>query len=253
MMRVPKSIKKYIEGKNYHVDKIGQSRTSVYIFDEFVLKIGTINQENIREYEMLLWLVDKLEVPKVIHFEKTRNMTYLIMERIDGAPSFTLAYEQAIEIACEGMKKLWKIDTDTFPYPNSKKDALSYIKHNVMHFEKELIQNADPDTYTNESFKNPRELYQWLENNYPHTENTVFSHGDYFLPNILVKNNKIVSFIDFGLAGLYPRERDIAQLVKSLNYNYKKEKRHHELISRHLQVEINWDLVHYFKLYDELI
>lgn len=253
MIRVPKSIKKYIEGKNYHVDKIGQSGSSVYMFDEFVLKIGKNNQDNIREYEILLWLVDKLEVPKVFYFEKTRNMTYLIMQRIDGAPSFTLAYEKAIEVACQGMKKLWKIDTATFPYPKSKKDALSYIKHNVLHFEKELINNADSDTYNEESFKNPRELYEWLENNYPTTERTVFSHGDYFLPNILVKNNKIVSFIDFGLAGLYPKERDIAQLVKSLNYNYKKEKRHHELISKYLQVEINWELVHYFKLYDELI
>ena len=81
----------------------------------------------------------------------------------------------------------------------------------------------------------------------------MFSHGDYFLPNILVKHQRIMGFIDFGLAGLYPKERDIAQLIKSLKINYQHEKRHQALISNMLEVDINWDLVDYFKLYDELI
>lgn len=253
MRKLPKNIQRFVEGKKYHIDDVGSSKTLVYLYDDCVLKIGEINQENIREYEMLVWLSHHLEVPKVIHFEKTRKKTYLLMSRIDGQPLFSLPYEEAVMLACKGLKQLWMIDTSSFPYANSKKDALDYVKYNVDHYENELMNYADPDTFQNSPYKNPKELYAWIEGHYPDHEKTVFSHGDYFLPNILVKNHHIMGFIDFGLAGLYPKERDIAQLIKSLSYNYKNEIRHHELVSKYLHVEINWNLVDYFKLYDELI
>ncbi len=115
------------------------------------------------------------------------------------------------------------------------------------------MKYADQETYQNSAFMNPKELCIWLEQYYPEHEKNVFSHGVYFLPNILVRNHNIVGFIDLGLAGLYPKERDIAQLIKSLTYNYQTKTNHHELISKYLDVDIKWDIVHYFKLYDELI
>ena len=253
MRKLPKAIKTLVEGKNWQKDEVGESHSSVYLYDDYVLKIGEINQENNREYEILSWLSDKLDVPRVILFEKTRKKTYLLMSKIEGKPAFKLPYEEAIQLACEGLRRLWMIDTSTFPYLNSKKDALDFVKNNVELHEKELMEYADKKTYQNSPFKNPKELYSWIEENYPDKEKTVFSHGDYFLPNIIIKDHHIAGFIDFGLAGLYPKERDIAQLIKSLQYNYKNETRHHELISRHLDPGIDWDLVEYFKLYDELV
>lgn len=253
MRKLPKSIQNLVSGKPFEKDHLGESHSSVYLFADCVLKISSICQEAIMEYEILSWLADKIPVPKVIYFEKTKKKTYLLMSRIDGKPSLTLPYEDAIFIACQGLKMLWSIDTSTFPYSNSKEYAIDFIKYNVNHFEEELKRYADKETYHNSAFKNPKELCIWLEQHYPEHEKNVFSHGDYFLPNILVRNHNIVGFIDFGLAGLYPKERDIAQLIKSLQYNYQTEINHNELISKCLSVEINWNLVHYFKLYDELI
>ena len=253
MKKLPKSIQNLICGKPYEKDNLGESHSSVYLFDDCVLKISRISQEAIREYEILLWLADKLPVPKVIYYEKTKKKTYLLMSRIDGKPSLTLPYEDAIVAACRGLKMLWNIDTSTFPYSNSKEYAIDFIKHNVDQYEEELKRYADEGTYQNSTFKNPKELCIWLEQNYPEHEKNVFSHGDYFLPNILVKNHDIVGFIDFGLAGLSPKERDIAQLMKSLNINYPTETNHNEMLMKYLNENIKWDLVHYFKLYDELI
>ena len=253
MQKLPKSIQNLISGDLFEKDNLGESRSSVYLFRDCVLKISRISQEAIREYEMLSWLADKLPVPKVIYFEKTKKKTYLLMSRIDGQPALTLPYEDAIFTACQGLKMLWSIDTSTFPYSNSKEYALDYIKHNVDHHEEELIKYADKETYQNSAFMNPKELFIWLGKHYPDHEKNVFSHGDYFLPNILDRNRKVVGFIDFGLAGLYPKERDIAQLIKSLKYNYQTETNHHELISKNLSVDIKWDIVQYFTLYDEMI
>ncbi len=126
MQKLPKSIQNLISGKPFEKDILGESLSSVYLFDDCVLKISSISQEAIKEYEILLWLSDKLPVPKVIYYEKTQNKTYLLMSRIDGKPSLTLPYEDAIAIACQGLKMQWNIDFSTFPYSNSKEYAIDF-------------------------------------------------------------------------------------------------------------------------------
>lgn len=44
-------------------------------------------------------------------------------------------------------------------------------------------------------------------------------HGDYCLPNILVKNGKINGFVDLGSAGVGDPWRDYAWAIWSLEYN----------------------------------
>lgn len=49
-------------------------------------------------------------------------------------------------------------------------------------------------------------------------------HGDFCLPNILVKNNKIVGFIDLGDSGVGDPWCDYAWCIWSLEYNLKTNK-----------------------------
>jgi hypothetical protein len=96
------------------------------------------------------------------------------MSRIDGNPSLTLPYEEAIAISCCGLKMLWNINTSTFSYSNIKEYALDFIKHNIDQYEEVLMRYTDKETYLDSPFKNPKELYLWLEKHYPEHEKTSF-------------------------------------------------------------------------------
>ena len=63
-------------------------------------------------------------------------------------------------------------------------------------------------------------------------------HGDFCLPNILAKDNKIVGFIDIGDAGVGDKWCDYAWCIWSFEYNLKTDKYTKELLSI-LELEFN--------------
>jgi len=50
----------------------------------------------------------------------------------------------------------------------------------------------------------------------------VLVHGDYCLPNVLVREGKLSGIVDVGLSGLGTPEADLAAGVWTLQYNYGK-------------------------------
>lgn len=61
--------------------------------------------------------------------------------------------------------------------------------------------------------------------------NKVFSHGDLCLPNIIIRNNKIVGFLDLGDAAIRDKEYDVATILRSYEYNINTLKYSEELIN----------------------
>lgn len=55
-------------------------------------------------------------------------------------------------------------------------------------------------------------------------DNFVFSHGDLCLPNIIIRNNKIVGFVDMGDAAIRDKEYDVATSLRSYEYNLNSKK-----------------------------
>ncbi len=252
MKKVPDVIRNIIYGKTYDQDTLGESRSSVLLYDDIVLKVSPLNDECRREFHMLELLDGHPFVPKVITYVESRKYGYLISERIKGFPLLRLPVEQSVRLACEGLLSLWNIQVVDH-HLCRKKDSLEYIRNNAYHHRECIIQNAAPDTFGASHFKDPIELYLWLEKHYPDDEAVVFSHGDYFLPNILTDGVSVTGIIDFGQAGLFPKERDIATLIKSIHYNYIEKKDYRKMIESQIPLPIKWDIVEYFDLYDELV
>ena len=73
-LTLPKSISKKIEGKSLTLDTLGASDSSVYIFDESVLKIEKTGDNANRETEALQWLCGKLPVPQVLAFAQENGL-----------------------------------------------------------------------------------------------------------------------------------------------------------------------------------
>ncbi len=252
MKKVPNVISNILQDKTFIKDTLGESRSSVYLYDDVVLKVSFLNEECRREYHVLNMLAGHPLVPKVIAYVESRKYGYLIMERRQGFPLHKLPVEQAIRLACKGLLALWKIPM-VDDHLSRKKDAFECLWNNVLHASECLIRNAAPDTFGPSRFQDPADLYSWLERHYPDAEATVFSHGDYFLPNVLTDGVSVTGIIDFGQAGLFPKERDIATLIKSLHYNYEKLPDYRRLIETQIGLPIRWSVVAYFDLFDELI
>lgn len=220
-MWLPESIKKELNTENYTENTIGMSRAKVFMFPDKVLKIQPDAPWADREIVILKWLDGKLPVPKVVAHEKQDGMTYLLMTRISGRMSCDEVFFRKPDILitrlAEAIQMLWEVDIASCPVVRDTDTELKEAKYRV---ENNLvdIDNTEPETFGRGGFKNPEQLYDWLERNKPSCD-SVFSHGDLCLPNIFFTDSGISGFIDLGDAGAGDRYRDIALCHRSLRHN----------------------------------
>ncbi len=152
---------------------------------------------------------------------------------------------------------LWKIDISTCPYCNSIDNKLKLaemrLKQNLFN-----VEDSETETFGDTGFKSPAELLQWLKDNKP-VEELVFSHGDYCMPNVIIKDNKINGFIDLGSSGVADKYQDIALCYRSLKHNFDGShggKVYDDFNATSLFDELgivpDWEKIKYYILLDEL-
>jgi len=258
---IPENIKKIVGKDNYLIDNIGMSDSEVIIFNDKVLKIQNESQEAENEYTAMKWLKGKLPIPEVVCYEKHNGRAYLLMSKIDGKMSCDEIYMQnpdkLTQLLADGLKMLWQIDVCDYPYDFGLDKKLEMAKYNIEHGLVDL-ENAEPETFAENGFRSPIQLLEWLIENKP-KEEKVFSHGDYCLPNIIVKGDKIEGFIDLSRAAAADKWQDIALCYRSLEHNFlgKYNGKAYsgfkpEMLFQKLGIEPNWDKIKYYILMDEL-
>jgi aminoglycoside phosphotransferase len=261
MVELPQKIKNIIGTRSFNEDTIGMSNAQVICFDDMVLKIEPHSEESDNEHNMMNWLSDKLPVPKILCLEKINDTSYLLMSKVQSdmlcAPELLNNPKLLIKLLAQGLQLLWNVNINNCPYNNSLDNKLKLAADRVS---KNLcsMEDSEVDTYGNKSFSSPNHLLEWLMDNKP-TEELVFSHGDYCLPNIFTDENKISGFIDLGRSGVADKYQDIALCYRSLLHNFKgkysKKKDaefHCDMLFEELNIEPNWEKIKYYILLDEL-
>ena len=79
-----------------------------------------------------------------------------------------------------------------------------------------IVDEADFD---DERVRSAAELFEELMLRSRPEEDLVFTHGDYCLPNAIIDGEEVSGFVDWGRAGVADRYKDIALVVRSLEYN----------------------------------
>lgn len=260
---VPQSIQALIRDREYRIDDVGLSDSSVICFEDMVLKIERAGEEAECEYKTLEWLAGKLPAPKILRFEKQNGFHYLLMSRMDGVMSCSEEYmknpEELVRLLAQGLKLLWNVDTKGCPGWKGLDHKLRLARQRV---EAGLcdMENVQEGTYGENGFENPAALLAWLEENRPQEE-PVFSHGDYCLPNLFLKDGAVSGFLDLGRSGIADKYQDIALCYRSLrdNYNGKYGKDRYaglhfkpESLFEALDMEPDWEQINYYILLDEL-
>lgn len=258
---VPEEIKEKILDEVHEVDQVGRSESEVILFEGQVLKIQLSNRESANEYQVMKWLEGKLQVPKVQAYVQELEQDFMLMSKLEGRMACDDLYmrnpELLTEILAEGLKALWSINIEDFSFGLDLDRKLENAKVAVA---KNRIdtEDAEPDTYGENGFKDPADLLEWLVANKPE-EDLVFSHGDFCLPNIFIKENKISGYIDLGRSGKGDKWQDIALCYRSLVHNYDGkyggtpyEGFSPEMLFEKLGIEPDWHKIRYYILLDEL-
>jgi len=263
-MFIPEKIRNLITDESFKIDDIGMSGSSVFIFEDKILKVQDCDQEAENEYRMMQYLQDKLPVPAIYAHETAGGKSYLLMSKCAGQMSCSPEYMQDPATQCRllanGLKRLWSLDISDCPSDQRLSRKLVRAKYNIDNGLVDL-DNVEPETFGENGFRNPDELLQWLYHNAPEEE-PVLSHGDYCLPNLFGIQDELTGYIDLGRAGIADKWCDIALCYRSLSHNYIGKYQVHEnnpcteydelLLFHELGIEPDWGKIRYYILLDEL-
>lgn len=190
--------------------------------------------------KVILEIIDELDIEEVKEAHRDSNKIYLISNK------YVLKISNEINsIKCEYEKDLW-----ISRYINSPKPVCFVTENNKVYYLKEYI---DGETLINKKYlTDPIKLIDLLVEglNIIHNSKVLdkkfindinydtLIHGDYCLPNILVKEDKVVGFVDLGDAGIGDPWYDYAWCIWSLEYNLK-TKDYTPLLLEKLGIEFN--------------
>lgn len=184
------------------------------------LKFHTGNQKKYFEHEVeaCKWLHSLGFVPDILGFGRNQQHHFLLSSAVPGkdlAHSLgELAPDEIVRICAQSMRSLHKVSIEACPFDqrNSIKveRAIERAKAGLV-----MLSDLDPSRKGWSLEQLTCELTQKI----PKSEDLVFTHGDFCLPNIISNGNSFTGFIDLGRCGIADRYQDIALCLRSLNAN----------------------------------
>ena len=221
-----KNVKDFIDNAVLEEINIGCSDSQVIKITKnnnvYFLKIARLGLLT-SEYEKLSWLENKLDVPKVVLYDKNNETEFLITESITGEMVCSDTYinnsKLGLKVIAQAFNKITNVDIKDCPFDVSIDYKLKLVENNVKN---KLIDVSQLSQETLDRFGNLEKVLEYLQEN-KFYEEKCFSHGDTSLPNIFALNNKFSGFIDVGECGIADIWFDLAICEKSIKRNYGEE------------------------------
>jgi kanamycin kinase len=201
---LPKDLSKILRGYSYSIHPYDESQAEIYILthpskDTLYLKIRRNREQNHleTEYKILIWIKQRIPTPKPIYYRREDRAEYMVTSEVSGTPAYLVQPEikgTAVRILGETLRSIHRLETSGCPVVNSIEKWLQRLK-------------ADG--------KDTTILEKWWPE-----EQLVFTHGDYCLPNMIIKNSSLSGVLDWDYAGLADPYVDFAACTRSIRYNY---------------------------------
>ena len=197
------------------------------------------------------WLQGKLPVPEVIEFVKDARNEYLVLSEIPGENCVeameALDYDRITFLLAQGLRTIHSLDIQVCPFDERIEAKLDNARFNVNN---NLVDEDDFDK-ERRGIATGMEILHALEDHPPPEDALVFTHGDYCLPNVLVKQNKISGFVDLDRAGISDRYNDLAIASRSIRDNL--GERYERFFFEYYGVtRVDERKISYYRLMDEL-
>jgi aminoglycoside phosphotransferase len=202
----------------------------------------------LKEKKLLEWLREKLPVPQPLMFAKGKAQSYLLLSEIPGVDASDAYFKgkerEVIEQLAAGLKKIHSLPISDCPFDARLDYKIEMAERLMLNG---LVDESDFDEIR--QGKTAQELFGELIETKPAEEDLVFTHGDYCVPNIILENEKISGYVDWGNAGIADRYQDIALLARSVKYNFGEEWT--EFLFEKLEFKPDLQKIHFYTLLDE--
>jgi aminoglycoside 3'-phosphotransferase-2 len=174
------------------------------------------------EGERLTWMrAQGLPVPAVEALIEHDGRTFLLLAAVDGINAAESAQPAAavVEILAAGLRLLHGLDARACPFDAG---VASEIEQACRRLASGLVDERD--FAAAHVGRAAADLFQELVATRPADEDVVLTHGDYCLPNVILRSGTIggpglAGFVDVGRAGRADRHRDLALAARSITYN----------------------------------
>ncbi len=220
---LPKSLERLVHGYIFAPVITGHSDARVYKLEhpdkaDLFLKTQASSSVEFLELEALKleWLHKRgVRVPKVLLFLEEESFQWLLMTAIPGRDASSLWQKSEIpvvlEVLADSLKKLHALKILDCPFNQNLEVRIAEAKHRML---ENLVDETDfDDARLGETAS---EVFQELLELHPMSEDLVFTHGDYCLPNMIIHNLEFAGFVDLGRAGIADRYQDLALITRSL-------------------------------------
>jgi len=177
------------------------------------------------EAERLGWMYAVgLPVPAVLQYHEWKGREYLLLTEVPGAdasaPRPPDQHATIVSALAAGLRTLHATNISACPFDQSRRVRVAAAEARVRAGQ---VQEGDFDAARRG--RTAAELYRELVASAPASEDRVFTHGDFCLPNVILVENgaggvRISGFVDCGNAGIADRYQDLALCARSVAYNF---------------------------------
>jgi len=220
----PQKIKSFLQNAAITKNLNGYSNDEVFFVQKktgnYYLKIKEKKSFRSLAYEVrvLGWLEGKIPAPTAVLYECDEAYEFLVMSEIAGDPPFSERFRndrlQAVRELARTLRLIHRLDIRDCELVQDLDFLLKAVSERV--FSGKVDEGRFEGKYSGLSGK---ELYSILERKDKPSQDLVFTHGDFCLPNILLVDLSLSGVIDWGSAGIADRYQDLALAYRSLKYN----------------------------------
>ena len=215
---LPNEIERLFEGAKIY-DSSCSPEARVYYIEKgrgYFLKSapkGTLKKES----EMGAYFHKKGLAPSVLFYESGER-DLLLTARAEGEdgthPSHLAEPKRLCDAMAEALRALHETDAKDCPVQNRMGEYLALADKNYGEGKFDLSLFGDQHI-----FRSAEDAYRTLCAGRSLLKNEVLLHGDYCLPNIMLKDFKVSSFIDLGNGGVGDRHVDLFWGAWTLGFN----------------------------------
>jgi aminoglycoside 3'-phosphotransferase-2 len=207
------------------------------------------------EAERLSWMhAVGLPVPAVLQYHEWKGREYLLLTAVPGAdasvPRPPEQHGAIVAALAAGLRTLHATNISACPFDQSRRVRMAAAES---HVRAGLVREDDFDAAR--QGRTAVDLYSELVARSPASEDRVFTHGDYCLPNVLLIEDgaggfRVSGFVDCANAGIADRYQDLALCARSVADNLGPEWVQ-PLFARYGLDGVDESKVDYYQLLDE--
>jgi kanamycin kinase len=172
------------------------------------------------EAERTVWASSYLPVPRVLDHGVTRESSWLLTEGINGIDATATVFLQdvagLITRLASGLRRFHSAPVEACPFQFRSADAIQLVQSRLAAGQIDAARDFHPEFAAMTAEAAVEELVA----NVPETETLVVCHGDYCVPNVLLRGTDVAGFVDLGELGVADRWWDLAVATWSLTWNF---------------------------------